>query len=112
MLLKDKTVIVTGGNSGIGEAIVLAAAAAGANIVIDYVAHPEETSSLIARVKAAGGKAVGLEVDVSSVGGLQALVEKAVEAFGGLDVLGSPAGPGRLNAHRVVSDLHYRQSAR
>ena len=59
MLLDGKTIIVTGGNSGIGEAIVLAAAAEGANIVIDYVAHPEETDQLIAKIEAAGGHAVG-----------------------------------------------------
>jgi len=60
MLLQDKTIIVTGGNSGIGEAIVVAAAAAGANIVIDYVARAEVTSALVARIEAAGGKAVGV----------------------------------------------------
>ncbi|MDQ1513051.1 MAG: glucose 1-dehydrogenase, partial [Microbacteriaceae bacterium] len=38
MLLEGRTVVVTGGNSGIGEAIVLAVAAEGANVVIDYVA--------------------------------------------------------------------------
>ena len=43
MSLKDKVAIVTGGNSGIGQAIVLELARQGANIVIDYVAHPEAT---------------------------------------------------------------------
>ncbi len=43
MNLKDKVAIVTGGNSGIGMAIVLELARQGANIVIDYVAHPEAT---------------------------------------------------------------------
>ena len=55
MSLEGKTVIVTGGNSGIGEAIVRAAAGAGANIVIDYVAHPDETAQLIEDVADAGG---------------------------------------------------------
>jgi NAD(P)-dependent dehydrogenase (short-subunit alcohol dehydrogenase family) len=41
MSLKNKVAIVTGGNSGIGQAIVLELARQGANIVIDYVAHPE-----------------------------------------------------------------------
>ena len=47
MLLNGTTIVVTGGNSGIGEAIVLAAAAEGANIVIDYVAHPDDTDTLM-----------------------------------------------------------------
>ena len=45
-MLKDKVAIVTGGNSGIGMAIVLALAEQGANIVIDYVTHPEATEEL------------------------------------------------------------------
>ena len=43
MSLANKVAIVTGGNSGIGMAIVLELARQGANIVIDYVAHPEAT---------------------------------------------------------------------
>jgi glucose 1-dehydrogenase len=92
MLLKDKTVIVTGGNSGIGEAIVLAAAAEGANLVIDYVAHPEETADLIDRIERAGGRAVGIQADVSQSDDLHAMVEKAVDAFGRVDVLVNNAG--------------------
>jgi glucose 1-dehydrogenase len=92
MLLKDKTIIVTGGNSGIGEAIVLAAAAEGANLVVDYVAHPEETADLIDRVEQAGGRAVGIQADVSRSDDLHAMVRKAVEAFGRLDVLVNNAG--------------------
>ena len=42
MSLKNKVAIVTGGNSGIGQAIVLELARQGANVVIDYVVHPEE----------------------------------------------------------------------
>jgi len=92
MLLSEKTIVVTGGNSGIGEAIVLAAAAEGANVVIDYVVHPDETAALIDKIHAAGGKAVGVQADVSVADGLHAMVKTAVDTFGRLDVLINNAG--------------------
>ena len=92
MLLAGKSIVVTGGNSGIGEAIVLAAAAEGANVVIDYVAHPEETTALIAKVEAAGGHAVGVQADVSQSADLHTMVQTAVDTYGQLDVLINNAG--------------------
>ena len=92
MLLRDTSIVVTGGNSGIGEAIVLAAAAEGANVVVDYVSHPDETTSLIDKVEAAGGHAVGVEADVSRPADLHTMIRKAVDAYGRLDVLVNNAG--------------------
>ena len=92
MLLQGKTIVVTGGNSGIGEAIVLAAAAEGANVVIDYVVHAEETTALIGKVEAAGGHAVGVQADVSKTADLQKMIHAAVENYGRLDVLINNAG--------------------
>ena len=46
MSLKNKVAIVTGGNSGIGQAIVLELASQGASVVVDYIAHPEATEAL------------------------------------------------------------------
>ena len=92
MNLKDKVAIVTGGNSGIGMGIVLALAAEGANIVIDYVTHPEATEALEQRVHALGDKAIGVEADVSKVADLQRLVDSAVKAFGRVDVMVNNAG--------------------
>ena len=89
MLLSGKSIVVTGGNSGIGEAIVLAAAAEGASVVIDYVAHPEETTELIGKVEAAG---VGVQADVSQAADLQRMMQTAVDTFGRLDVLINNAG--------------------
>lgn len=84
--------VVTGGNSGIGEAIVLAAAAEGANVVIDYIKDADETASLIKHAESLGGKAVGVKADVSKVSDLQTMIETAVSSFGRLDVLVNNAG--------------------
>ena len=92
MSLKDKVAIVTGGNSGIGMAIVLELAKQGANIVIDYVAHPEATEALEQQVKALGDQAIGIQADVSKVADLQKLVDASVEKFGRVDIMVNNAG--------------------
>ncbi|MCU1481636.1 MAG: sugar dehydrogenase [Subtercola sp.] len=92
MLLSGKTIIVTGGNSGIGEGIVVAAAAEGANIVIDYISNAEETTEIIAKIEAAGGHAVGVQADVSKAADLHKMVQVAVDTFGRLDVMVNNAG--------------------
>jgi glucose 1-dehydrogenase len=92
MTVHGKVAIVTGGNSGIGKAIVLALAEAGANIVIDYVCHPEATEELEQQVAALGDVAVGVNADVSKPADLQRLVDAAVTLFGRLDVMVNNAG--------------------
>ena len=92
MSLHGKVAIVTGGNSGIGKAVVLALAEAGANIVIDFVAHPEATEELEKQVHALGDQAIGVDADVSKVADLERLVARTVEAFGRLDIMVNNAG--------------------
>jgi len=92
MILKGKAAIVTGGNSGIGAAIVLEFARQGANIVIDYCSHPEATEALERRVAALGNCAIGIQADASKVADLQMLVDRAVKEFGRLDIMVNNAG--------------------
>jgi glucose 1-dehydrogenase len=92
MELDGKVAIVTGGNSGIGMAIVLALAEQGANVVIDYVANPDATEALEQRLLAMGDKSIGVEADVSKVDELQKLVDAAVKGFGRLDIMVNNAG--------------------
>lgn len=84
--------MVTGGNSGIGLATVLALARDGAGIVIDYVAHPEAADELEQKVAALGDRSVGVDADVTVVDDLKQLVSAAVEYFGHLDIWVNNAG--------------------
>ncbi len=92
MSLKGKVAIVTGGNSGIGMAIVLELARQGANIVIDYISHPNATDELEKQVVALGDKAIGVNADVSKVADLENLVSAAVAQFGRVDIMVNNAG--------------------
>jgi glucose 1-dehydrogenase len=91
-LLDGKVAIVTGGNTGIGAAVVLALAEKGARVVIDYVANPEAEQELERKIAGLGGTAVGVQADVSKVADLQRLVDAAVSNFGKLDVMVNNAG--------------------
>jgi len=92
MSLKGKVAIVTGGNSGIGAAVALELAKQGANIVIDYVAHPEATEELEKQIAGLGDQAIGVQADVSKVSDLQMLIDAAVKAFGRVDIMVNNAG--------------------
>jgi glucose 1-dehydrogenase len=92
MPLKNKVAIVTGGNSGIGQAIVLELARRNASVVIDYVAHPEATEALEQQIAKLGEQSIGVDADVSKLAGLQKLVDEAVRRFGRLDIMVNNAG--------------------
>ncbi len=92
MELSGKSIVVTGGNSGIGAAIVRSLAAAGAGVVIDYLSHPEDTAELVKEITAKGGRALGVEADVSTVSGIDKLISAAVDEFGRLDAFVNNAG--------------------
>ena len=102
MSLKGKVAIVTGGNSGIGKAIALGLAKAGASIVIDYVVHPEATEALEREIAALGDAAIGVEADISRVEEIQALVQAAVA-----NVAEAPPEP-TLTVRRQPTDRRQR----
>ncbi|MBS0649383.1 MAG: SDR family oxidoreductase [Verrucomicrobia bacterium] len=85
--MKGKTVLITGGSQGIGKAIALRCAAAGANIVIATKDTSENMQQASEEIHAAGGQALVIEVDVADESGIQRTVAEAVARFAGIDVL-------------------------
>lgn len=98
MLLEDKVVAVTGGSRGIGRAVALACARAGADVVVNFRTGGDADGSsgpgqeVIEAIRGIGRRAVAVEGDVADPGTANAIVTGAVETFGKLDVLASNAG--------------------
>lgn len=90
--LQGKVAIVTGGNTGIGKAVVLALAAQGASVVIDYVSNPQATEDLERKIADLGEAATAVEADVSKIADLQRMVDTAISAYGRLDIMVNNAG--------------------
>jgi glucose 1-dehydrogenase len=90
--LDGQTALVTGANSGIGRAVSIALASAGANVVINWVVDPEATQSVVDDIHALGGKAIGVRADVSSEAEVEAMFAKAVDTFGTVDICVPNAG--------------------
>ncbi|MBD2080195.1 glucose 1-dehydrogenase [Leptolyngbya sp. FACHB-17] len=97
MKLEGKVVLVTGSSQGIGQAIAIRLAQAGANIVINYRSHPEGAEETLSKVKAAGGQChmvdgFTIQADIGMIADVQRMVTDSVAHFGKLDVLVNNAG--------------------
>ncbi len=95
MALNERIALVTGGSRGIGKAIALALAEAGANVALSYRSRAEEAAEVVRTIQARGRHAVALQADVGSAASIEALVKAAVERLGPVDVLVCNAGVGQ-----------------
>lgn len=86
--LKGRKALITGGDSGIGRAAAIAYAREGADVAIGYLPSEEtDAQEVIKLIEAEGRKALALPGDVKDESWCKQLIEKTVEAFGGLDIL-------------------------
>ncbi len=90
--LTDRVALVTGGSRGIGRAISLALAAAGATVVVNYRGNAAAADETIAAINGAGGKAIAIQADVANGDDVKRLFSEVTSAYGRLDILVNNAG--------------------
>ncbi|MCK5388549.1 MAG: SDR family NAD(P)-dependent oxidoreductase, partial [Candidatus Izimaplasma sp.] len=101
---KDQTVIVTGGNTGIGREICLHFAARKANIVVNYLFEEEKAIDLLTHIENLGGKGIIIKGDVSILEDTKGIVETAIKTFGKVDILVNNSGITRDNLMMRMSE--------
>jgi len=103
--LGGKRALVTGGNSGIGAAIVHALSEAGAKVAINYVTHPEVAQQMVQQIWDSGREAIIIEADISKPDDVEAMFKKMDESWGGIDILVNNAGIDGAEAHGWDMDI-------
>jgi glucose 1-dehydrogenase len=89
-LLSGQKALVTGANSGIGEAVAIALARAGADVAVNYVVG--ETDRVITAIEAQGRKGIAVKADVSNEAEVDAMFKQAIAELGTIDILVANAG--------------------
>jgi NAD(P)-dependent dehydrogenase (short-subunit alcohol dehydrogenase family) len=109
--LRDKKVLITGGDSGIGRAVALAFAREGADLLISYLSEDEDARETKRLVDEAGRQCVLVPGDVSDAEHCRALVQKTVDAFGRVDVLvNNAAHQMTFNTVEEISDDEWERT--
>ncbi|KAB1087751.1 SDR family oxidoreductase [Neorhizobium galegae] len=85
--LAGKKAVITGGDSGIGRAVAIAYAREGADLLISYLDEDEDAADTKRLVEEAGRKAVLVPGDIKTAAHCRAIIDKAVQTFGGIDIL-------------------------
>ena len=100
--LIGRTALVTGASRGIGAAIAIALAEAGAAVAVNYRERADEAEAVVAKIREFGGRAVAIAADVSQAAAVAKMVDLAGSALGAIDILVNNAG---LAIVRGIDDL-------
>jgi glucose 1-dehydrogenase len=90
--LKGQSALVTGANSGIGQAIAIEMAKEGAKVAINYISDETATQQMISEISSFGGTAIGIKADVSKEDQVKAMFAQMFSTFGTIDILVNNAG--------------------
>lgn len=102
-VLVGQKALVTGANSGIGKAVAIALGAAGADVVVNYVADQAAAEAVVGDIESLGAKAIAIQADVSQESQVQAMFEEMLARFGTIDILVNNAGLQRDAAFHEMS---------
>src|SRR5438270_4222105 len=91
-VLRGQKALVTGANSGIGKAVALSLAHAGADVVVNYVSRPEAAEEVVKDITSHGGNAFAYKANVAKEDDVQAMFKKMIQEFGTIDILVNNAG--------------------
>jgi 3-oxoacyl-[acyl-carrier protein] reductase len=100
--LADRCALVTGGGRGIGKAIALSLAEAGANVAVNYREHAQSAEAVVDAIKRLGRKAIAVRADVSEAAAVAAMIANIERRLGGVEVLINNAG---IAPHRGLDEL-------
>ncbi len=100
--LSDRAAIITGGDSGIGRAVAIAFAREGADVLVSYLNEDEDAQETVRLVEEAGRRGVAIAGDIGDEAHCQAIVARAVEEFGRLDILVNNAA--FQTTHETITD--------
>ena len=100
--LNGHTALVTGASRGIGAAIAIALAEAGAAVAVNYRERADQADAVVAKIRESGGHATGIAADVSQAAAVAKMVDLASSALGAIDILVNNAG---LAIVRSIDDL-------
>ncbi|MEO8756928.1 MAG: 3-oxoacyl-ACP reductase FabG [Devosia sp.] len=103
--LSGKRALVTGGNSGIGEAIARSLAQAGADVAINYVSHPDAADAIASDIRAKGVRALTILADISDSAQVDTIFKTLDDSWGGIDILVNNAGIDGSSALAWDADL-------
>jgi glucose 1-dehydrogenase len=90
--LAGQRAIVTGANSGIGEGVAKALAAAGAKVAVNWVSGEDRAQRVVSEIQEAGGTAIAIKADVSKEDQVQGMFRTVIDAWGSVDILVNNAG--------------------
>src|ERR1700739_392733 len=105
--LNHRVALVAGGSRGIGRAIAVALASAGAAVGVNYRLRADEADQVVAQIESAGGRALAVRADVSSASEVTSMIGEIERRLGAVDVLVNNAGTGKFSDIESLTEAEF-----